>query len=115
VQKTVSLARESFALVKKSFERGLSTSLDVIDANNMLNGAELGLASERFNNDTKVLALLLALGRMPEALGVTDVEEEPAPLQEADEDQDDEDERGRPLHPLGGEIPLPPTAPGPGN
>lgn len=104
-KKMVGLAQEGFDLTKKSFQSGLSTSLDVIDANNSLNAAELGFASETFNNNTKVLALLMAMGRMPDALGVADYEEddEPAPFEEPQEDLDQEPLENK----LGGEIPLP--------
>jgi outer membrane protein len=104
-QKMVGLAREGFDLTSKSFNEGLSTSLDVIDANNSLNAAELGFASETFNNNTRVLALLMAMGRMPDALGVKDYEEdeEPAPFEEPEEDLEEEQLENR----LGGEISLP--------
>jgi outer membrane protein TolC len=57
------LAADSAASIRRSFEAGVSSSLDVIDANDRLYVADSGLATARARLALARLALRLALGR----------------------------------------------------
>jgi len=57
------LARDSAASIRRSFEAGVASSLDVIDGNDRLYAADSGLASARARLAQARLALELALGR----------------------------------------------------
>jgi outer membrane protein TolC len=57
------LAADSAASIRRSFEAGVSSSLDVIDANDRLYLADSGLATARARLAQARLALRLALGR----------------------------------------------------
>jgi outer membrane protein TolC len=57
------LAGDTAASVRRSFEAGIASSLDVVDANDRLYGAEIGLADARARLAQARLALGRALGR----------------------------------------------------
>lgn len=57
------LASDSAASIRRSFEVGVSSSLDVIDANDRLYASDTGLANARARLAQARLALQLALGR----------------------------------------------------
>jgi outer membrane protein TolC len=57
------LASDSAASIRRSFDAGVTSSLDVIDANDRLYGADSGLAGARARLALARLALRLALGR----------------------------------------------------
>jgi len=57
------LATDSAASIRRSFEAGVASSLDVIDANDRLYASDTGLAAARARLAQARLALQLALGR----------------------------------------------------
>ena len=57
------LAGDSAASIRRSFDAGVASSLDVIDANDRLYLADSGLAAARARLALARLALQLALGR----------------------------------------------------
>lgn len=73
--KTRELAAENYTITKVSFENGLATSLDMIDANQALLGAELNFTREQFNLRLDTLNLYRAMGTLSPALGVAAGEE----------------------------------------
>jgi outer membrane protein TolC len=73
--KTRELAQENYTITKVSFENGLATSLDMIDANQALLGAELNFTREQFNLRLDTLNLYRAMGTLTPALGVAAEEE----------------------------------------
>lgn len=62
----VSLARENLAITRVSFENGLATSLDVIDANQLVMRAELNSAQQQANLLLAQIALWSSLGLLQE-------------------------------------------------
>jgi outer membrane protein TolC len=58
----VELAAENVELVRQSFEAGIATSLEMIDANAALRGAELARINEQLNAELAALALARAAG-----------------------------------------------------
>ncbi len=67
-EEQMQLADENYQITTLSFENGLATSLDVIDANQALLGAEINLLRERFNLQLDTLNYLRALGLLEEEL-----------------------------------------------
>lgn len=67
-RKQAELAAENYAITKVSFENGMATSLDVIDANQALFAAELNALRESFNVSIDTLNYLRALGLLNETL-----------------------------------------------
>jgi outer membrane protein TolC len=61
-----SLAKENLAITRVSFENGLGTSLDVIDANQLVMRAELNAAQEQVNLLLAQIALWNSLGLLQE-------------------------------------------------
>jgi outer membrane protein TolC len=59
------LASDTAASAKRSFDAGIASSLDVIDANDRLFQADIGLATARANLASSRVALTFALGRGP--------------------------------------------------
>ena len=69
-RKALELAKTTASDMEVSFEAGAVTKLDVLDANQRLLNADLGLTSAMFQRDLARLALAHALGRFrPEADG----------------------------------------------
>lgn len=69
------LAEENFAITKVSFENGLATSLDLIDANQTLLGAEINETREQLNERLDTLNYMRSLGLLLRAVQVSDEEE----------------------------------------
>jgi|GEM_PF-2176653 len=61
--KQLVLAEDNHIQVKKRYEQGLATSLDVLDANTTLSQAEMNLVIERLQYQLAVLKLNKAIGR----------------------------------------------------
>jgi outer membrane protein TolC len=59
------LAADAAASARRSFDAGVASSLDVIDANDRLYQADVGLAESRARLAQSGLALERALGRDP--------------------------------------------------
>ncbi len=62
------LAQENYAIARVSFENGLATSLDVIDANQALLGAEINFLREQLNLRLDTLNYLRAVGLLRERI-----------------------------------------------
>lgn len=69
------LAQENFAITKISFENGLATSLDLIDANQTLLGAEINETREQLNERLDTLNYMRSLGLLLRTVQVSDTEE----------------------------------------
>lgn len=69
------LAQENYAITKVSFENGLATSLDLIDANQTLLGAEINETREQLNERLDTLNYMRSLGLLLRAVQVSDEEE----------------------------------------
>lgn len=65
LRKQAELARENVRLAEKRFSVGLADSLETVDAQTSLLGAEVGLTAERFLFEVAKLRLVKALGRDP--------------------------------------------------
>jgi outer membrane protein TolC len=65
LRKQAELARENVRLAEKRFSVGLADSLETVDAQTSLLGAEVGLTAERFLFEVAKLRLAKALGRDP--------------------------------------------------
>src|SRR5690606_21100222 len=59
---SASLARESAALAELQFKAGMATYIEASDANTVLTQAEIGLLTERLNEQLAALRLLKAAG-----------------------------------------------------
>ena len=59
------LASDAAASARRSFEAGIASSLDVVDANDRLYQADVGLADGRARLAQAAIALDRALGREP--------------------------------------------------
>lgn len=64
----VALSEENFELTTLSFEHGLATSLDVIDANQALLSSQVNLIQEQFNLQLDTLNYFRAMGLLEEHL-----------------------------------------------
>ena len=64
------LAQENYNVTQISFENGIATSLDLIDANQTLLGAQINAIREQLNVHLDTLNYYRALGLLNEALGV---------------------------------------------
>jgi outer membrane protein TolC len=65
LRKQAELARENVRLAEKRFSVGLADSLETVDAQTSLLGAEVGLTAERLQFEVAKLRLVKALGRDP--------------------------------------------------
>ncbi len=62
-EQQASLARENVELVRTGFEAGVTTSLEMVDANAALRAAELARINEKLNEELALLTMLRATGR----------------------------------------------------
>jgi outer membrane protein TolC len=74
-QKQAELSRENYQITKVSFDNGLATSLDLIDANQLLFSAEVNLTREQLNARLEALNVMRSAGLLTSALQVGPVEE----------------------------------------
>lgn len=63
------LALKNLDLVKKQYQQGLATNVEVIDAQTLVTAADAGLSGARLSEQLSALNLAFAVGRFDEALG----------------------------------------------
>lgn len=77
LERTLELARENLRVRNRAFEEGMATSLDVVDAVNMLSGVELARLAAAHDFVTSLADLLAATGqaqRFSDYMQIADVE-----------------------------------------